>query len=204
LADRERLTVRSPVEGVVYYGKLTRGKAADAQALADALRPNGMLQMNQVVMTVVQPQAVTIRATVAEDQLHRLRPGLSGVAVPNAFPDLKLPATLSQWSDIPISPASFDATLQVNLDKAPKSLVPGLACKVKLTAYAKKDALTVPPSVVMTDEIDDHRYVYVLDKDGKPAKRDVTVGQKTDKAVEIVQGLAEGDKVLLEAPKDGK
>ena len=35
LADRERLTVRSPVEGVVYYGKCTRGKFGDSQTLAE-------------------------------------------------------------------------------------------------------------------------------------------------------------------------
>ena len=168
------------------------------------LRPVGMVQMNQVFMTVVQPQVMTIRATVPEDQLHRLRPGLSGVAVPGGFPELKLAAVLSQWSDVPSGPGSFDATLQVNLDKNAKSIVPGMACKVKLTAYLKKDALTVPANAVMTDELDDQPYVYVLGKDGKSAKRAVTVGEKTDKAAEIVKGLAEGEQVLLEAPKDGK
>jgi len=94
--------------------------------------------------------------------------------------------------------------LQVNLDKAVKSILPGMACKVKLTAYAKKDALLLPASAVLTDELDDHRYVYLLGKDGKSARHDVTVGEKTDKAVEIVKGLAEGDQVLQEAPKDAK
>lgn len=202
--DRERLTVRSPLEGVVYYGKCTRGKFGDAQSLADSLHAGGMVQMNQVLMTVVQAQGMIVRATVPEDQLHRLRPGLSGVAVPNGFPDLKLPAVLSQWSEIPAGPGSFDATLKVSLDKDNKAIVPGMACKVKLTAYAKKNALAVPPSVVMTDEFDDQRYVYLVGKDGKAAKRTVTIGQKTDKLLEIAEGLAEGDKVLLEAPKDAK
>lgn len=201
VADRERLTVRSPTEGVVYYGKGTRGKFGDSQTLAESLRPQGTVQMNQVLMTVVQPLVMTIRATVPEDQLHRLRPGLSGVATPSGFPELKLPASLSQWSEIPIAPGSFDATLQVNLDKGVKSIVPGMACKVKLTVSAKKDALLLPASAVLTDEMDDHRYVYLLGKDGKSAKHDVTVGEKIDKVVEIVKGLAEGDQVLQEAPK---
>jgi len=202
--DRERLTVRSPTEGVVYYGKSTRGKFSETQPLADALRPAGTVQLNQVLMTVVQPQVMTIRASIPEDQLHRLRPGLSGVATPSGFPELKLPAVLSQWSEIPIGPGSFDATLNVNLDKNVKAIVPGMACKVKLTAYAKRDALVLPAGAVLTDEMDDHRYVYLLGKDGKSSKRGITVGEKTDKLVEIVKGLAEGDQVLQEAPKDGK
>jgi multidrug efflux pump subunit AcrA (membrane-fusion protein) len=200
--DRKQLTVRSPLEGVVYYGKCTRGKFSDAQSLVDALHAGGMVQMNQVLMTVVQPQGMAVRATIPEDQLHRLRPGLSGVAVPSGFPDLKLPAVLSQWGEIPLGPGSFDATLKVSLEKDHKAIVPGMACKVKLTAYAKKNALAVPPSVVMTDEFDDQRYVYLVGKDGKTAKRNVTIGQKTDKLLEIAEGLAEGDKVLLEAPKE--
>ncbi len=202
--DRERLTVRAPLEGVVYFGKCTRGKFSDAQPLADSLRSGGMVQMNQVLMTVVQPQGMTVRAAIPEDQLHRLRAGLSGIAIPNGFPNVKLPAVLSQWNEIPVGPASFDATLKVSLDKDHKAIVPGMACKVKLTAYAKKNALAVPPSVVMTDEFDDQRYVFLVGKDGKATKRNVTVGQKTDKLLEIAEGLAEGDKVLLEAPKDAK
>lgn len=204
IADRERLTVRSPIEGLVYYGKCTRGKFGDSQGLAESLRPQGAVQINQVLMTVVQPQVMAIRVSVPEDQLHRLRPGLSGVATPSGFPELKLPASLSQWSAIPIAPGSFDATLQVNLDKGVKSIVPGMACKVKLAAYAKKDALLLPVNAVLTDELDDRRYVYLLGKDGKSARHDVTVGEKTDKVVEIVQGLAESDQVLQEAPKDAK
>jgi len=204
VSDRQRLTVRAPSDGTVYYGKSTRGKFSDAQSLVDSLRPSGIVQMNQVLMTVVQSGVMTIRATVPEDQLHRLRLGLSGVAIPNGFPELKLPAVLSQWSEIPMGPANFDATLKVSLDKNVKAIVPGMACKVKLTAFAQKNALAVPANVVKTDEFDDGRYVYLVGKDGKPAKRDVTIGQKTDKLLEITAGLAEGDKVLLEAPKDEK
>jgi multidrug efflux system membrane fusion protein len=111
---------------------------------------------------------------------------------------------LSQWSEIPIGPASFDASLKVSVDKDVKGIMPGMACKVKLTAYAKKNALAVPANVVKTDEFDERRYVYLVDKEGKAAKRDVTIGEKTDKLLEITAGLAEGDKVLLEAPKDEK
>ena len=204
LADRELLTVKSPLEGLAYYGKSTRGKFADAQTVAETLRPQGNVQPNQVFMTVVHPQSVAIRATVPEEQLHRLRPGLSGVAVPSGYPELKLPAVITRVSDVPLGPGGFDAQLKVTLDKDAKPVVPGMACKVKLVPYLKKDALTAPPKAVMTEELDDQRYVYLLAKDGKTTKRSVTVGNKTDKAVEILKGLAEGDQVLLEAPPDAK
>ncbi len=204
LADRELLTVKSPLEGLAYYGKSTRGKFADAQTVAEMLRPHGNVQPNQVFMTVVQPQSVVIRTTVPEEQLHRLRPGLSGVAIPSGYPDLRLPAVITRVSDVPLGPGGFDAQLKVTLDKDAQPVVPGLVCKVKLVPYLKKDALIVPPKAVLTEELDDQPYVTLLAKDGKTTKRPVTVGNKTDKAVEILKGLAEGDQVLLEAPKDAK
>jgi HlyD family secretion protein len=205
LGDRELLTVKSPADGIVYYGKCVRGRFSDSTSLADSLRRNGAIMPNQVVMTVVQPRPMFIRAAAAEDQLHDLPPNLKGVATPTGYPDLKLSATIDDVGDVPTAPGSFDARLSVSLDRKAKRLMPGMTCKVKLVPYLKKDALTVPPKTVSTDELDDQKqFVYVLDKDGKPQKRDVEVGKKTDKQVEILTGLTEGDKVLLEAPKDQK
>jgi HlyD family secretion protein len=203
LADRELFAIKSPLEGVVYYGKATRGKFGDAQTVGEMLRPLGHAQLNQVLMTVVQPQAMAICTTIPEEHIQRLTAGSAGVAVPTSRPELKLPAVISHVGDVPLNPGNFDVRLKVTLDKDAKAVMPGMACKVKLVSYLKKDALTVPPKAVQTDEVDDHTYVYVLGKDGKASQRPVTIGPKTDKAIEILKGLAEGDQVLLEAPKEG-
>ena len=83
--------------------------------------------------------------------------------------------------------------------------MPGMTCKVKLTPYLKQDALTVPPTAVVTDELDEEKQtVQVLEKDGTTKSRPVTVGRKTDKQVEILKGLSEGDKVVIEPKKQGE
>ena len=41
LADRQQMTVKAPIDGIVYYGKITRGRTSDASALAESLRPRG-------------------------------------------------------------------------------------------------------------------------------------------------------------------
>ncbi|MCD4727364.1 MAG: hypothetical protein K8R46_06875, partial [Pirellulales bacterium] len=85
-----------------------------------------------------------------------------------------------------------------------KLLMPGMTCKIKLVPYLKRDAILVPPKVIVTDELDDRkRSVQVLGEDGKPKTRPVTVGRRTDKQVEILKGLKEGEKVVLE-PSKGK
>jgi hypothetical protein len=154
------------------------------------------------VMTVVQTRPMFVRATVQEGDLHDLRPGLPGVATSPAYPDLRLPVTLDTTSDVPISPGTFDARLTVDLKGKTKLLMPGMTCKVKLTPYLKLAAITVPPSAVVADELDDEKHtVQVLEADGTTNSRPVTVGRKTDKQVEILTGLKEGEKVVTEPTK---
>ena len=64
--DRKELTVKSPADGIVYYGRITRGKTADSAAMADALRVGGVIQPNQIVMTLVEPRPMCIRAAAPE------------------------------------------------------------------------------------------------------------------------------------------
>ena len=135
--------------------------------------------------------------------MQAVRPGLPGKAVAAGYPDLKLPAKVREVSAIPVTAGSFEAKLTVDMPKDAEALMPGMACTVKLVAYAKADALTVPATAVFSEELDeDKHFVYLLVKDGKHEKRTVTVGKKTDGKIEIVQGLQAGDEILLEKPGD--
>ena len=74
-------------------------------------------------------------------------------------------------------------------------------CKLTLVVYDKKNAITVPASAVFEDDADGKKdVVYVKVKEGKPQKRKVVVGQKTDKNWEITRGLKEGEEILLKKP----
>lgn len=202
-ADRKGMEVRSPIGGIVYYGQINRGRPADSSSMERKLTPNGNVSPNQVIMTVVSPRPMFVRATIDEKDLHDMRPGLKGTAVPTGYPDMRLPVEIDQVGDIPYAPGKFDGRLSVRLKGKTKLLMPGMTCKIKLVPYLKKDAILVPPKVLVTDELDeDKQYVEVLDKKGKPVRRNVVVGRKTDEKVEIVKGLKEGDKVVLEPSKD--
>jgi HlyD family secretion protein len=201
-ADRLLLTVRAGIDGVVYYGKLNRGRPADAEALADALSPQGKIAPNQVVMTVVAPRPLRVRATVAEAMLNDLRPGLNATAVPTGYPDLELPAALDRIGDVPIAPGQFDGSFTLSLKERIKQLMPGMTCKLKLVPYFKADALRVPTKTLVPDELDEEKFsVKVLKDDGTQVDRPVKLGRKTEKYVEILEGLSEGEKVVLEPAK---
>ena len=205
LADRESMIVKAPADGTVYYGRCQRGKFSEAPVFAEALRRNGAIQPNQVFMTVVESGPLFVRTAVAEDQLHKVYKGVDGTATPTGYPDLKWDAEVEEVSAVPTSPGSFDARLSVSPDKPAKQVVPGMTCKIKLTPYSKSEAVVVPPKTVFSDPQDeDEKFVYLLDKNGKAEKHEIKIGKQTDKQVEVRKGLNEGDKILLDAPKDEK
>jgi macrolide-specific efflux system membrane fusion protein len=174
--------------------------------VAESLRRGGSINKNAVVMTIVAVRPMFVRASVAEADLEKIRPGLGAAVRPTAYPDLKLPGTVARVDSVPSASDSFDARIDVKLDASDKriaSLVPGMSCTAKLLAYVDKRALVLPAKAVFEDELDeDSRYVFVAGKDGKPQKRPVVVGKKGDDKVEIIRGLTEQEEVLLERPKE--
>jgi multidrug efflux pump subunit AcrA (membrane-fusion protein) len=206
LADREMMaSVKAPCDGIVYYGRSQNGRFADAAGMAESFRRYGSLPANQVFMTIVESGPLTVRTVVPEGQLHNVSKGVEGKVIPTAFPELKWDAEVEKISSLPTSPGAFAATVSISPEKPAKQVVAGMTCKIRLTPYMKSDALVVPPKTVFSDPDDeDEKYVYVLDKNNKADKRIVKIGKQTDKFLEIRKGLSEGDRILLEAPKDEK
>jgi multidrug efflux pump subunit AcrA (membrane-fusion protein) len=200
-ADREDFVVEAPAAGIVYYGQFQRGKWAGGATIEQQLRAGGSASPQQVLMTIVSPTPETVRVEVAEKDLSNVRPGVTGHVLPTAFPDRRLPARVAEISPVPIAPGKFDGSIQL-AGKA-DDIVPGMACKVKLTSYQKQDAIAVPGSAVFTDDWDDtQQFVYLVTEDGKHERRTVTVGKKNDKQTEIVKGLNPGDEILTKKPDD--
>jgi len=197
-ADLAAMTVKAPMAGVVYYGRCVRGKWS-AATVAPKLVPRGTLAAETVLMTVVDPKELLVRVTVPEKELHRLRKGLTGTATPTGFPDRKLKVRLASPPTVPLAAGGFDTALAV-LDK-PGPVRPGMTCRAALTAYERKDVVTVPASAVFAEPGKPaERFVY-LKTPGKPQKRVVKVGRTLAGKTEILEGLRDGEVIFLAKPK---
>jgi HlyD family secretion protein len=190
--------VRAPKEGVVYYGACEGGKWTTGAAVAKKLVPAAKLAPNEVLMTIVNPEKLLLRAVVQESDLASLKPGLEGQAAPVAAPDQKLPVKLEEISRVPLPTGGFEARLSVRTD--PKTrIMPGMNCKVSLGDSPKPEPLRAPKEAVFTEGGASH--VYVAKEGAPPEKRTVRTGAADDKTVELLQGVAEGEKILLKRPQ---
>lgn len=198
-ADHKLLSsVKSPIDGYVYFGRVKDGKWAGKGTFEAALKPGGAVTPKQVFMTVVSANVNRIRTSVSEKDLRNVMQGMSGKATATVDPDTKLAVKVESVSRVPSAPGSFDCV--ISLAASPKAIVAGMSGEVVLVTYDKKDALLVPKSAVFENDGDDSRYVYVIDGDSH-AKRVVKTGRSKGVNVEVKDGLAAGDQILLKKPE---
>ncbi len=201
--DRAAMTIKAPLDGNVYYGRCVRGKWSGTETAAEKLRRGGRLANNDVFLTVVESRPLSVRVAVPEKQLRHITAGLKGFVQPSSLADVKLEAIVQRVATVPSATREFDTVLTVALDNAAKTVMPGMSCEAKFVPYFKPDALAVPAAAVGSDDLDPRKqYVALPGKDGKPQKKAVTLGQRADKYVEVLTGLAEGNEILAEYPKE--
>jgi multidrug efflux pump subunit AcrA (membrane-fusion protein) len=195
------MEVRSPADGIVYHGKCVRGRWSDSGAMAEKLLPGGSVNPGEVFITIVDPAALRVRLNVPEKELHRLEPGIEGTVSPTGFPDLDVAATIDTISGVPVSQGVFDGAAALR-GECPGRIVAGMTCSAKFTAYARKDALVAPAAAVHEDEEHEGAHVvWVKKADGGHERRAVKVGKRTEDKVEILDGVAEAEELLLQKPE---
>ena len=74
-------------------------------------------------------------------------------------------------------------------------LIPGLYARVMAHYGPPRQALLLPATAIMNDQVGD--YVYVLDQDKRAQRQDITLGQRFEKYVEVSKGLTETSQVVI-------
>ena len=82
----------------------------------------------------------------------------------------------------------------VDLDETPQALGDGYRVTGSIVVWEKQDVLKVPPSALF--RIDDAWGVFVVEE-GAARTRNVTVGQRSSIEAEILEGITEGERVIV-------
>jgi RND family efflux transporter MFP subunit len=130
---------------------------------------------------------------VEQGDLGTVRPGLAARVTVDAYGDRVFNGTVEI-----INPVADSATrvfeTKIRLANNDHLLSPGMFVKVEINTGAPVDVVAVPQNaVVSTAGLD---YVFVVDGD-RVKRQQVQVGQVMGQSVEIISGLAEGQKVVL-------
>jgi len=134
---------------------------------------------------------VKIVLDVAENDALRLRRGQPARLRVPSFPGREFPGEVT-IANSTADPATKKFRVEALFDNAGGELRPGTFGEVVLEVSTHESVLAVPQKAVL-----DNSYVYLIQA-GKAVKRPVTLGLQNSTVVEVLEGLAEGDVVIVE------
>jgi multidrug resistance efflux pump len=203
IADRALMELKSPADGIVYYGQCVDGRWTDMASLINRLKPHNNVSAGTVIMTILEPRPLYVVANVDEAKRPEIAKDQKVKIAPPAEGSDRLDGKVEKVSAIPTGAGRFAVEFAIQDEETPDWIVAGMTCKLRVTSYEKADALTVPKAAVRTDEDDeDKKYVWLVvdpdDEEAKPQRRDVTPGKTSGNDTEIIKGLKKGDVISLE------
>lgn len=184
--------ILAPADGSVLDIKVNEG-----QVVAGATNVNSGL----VLMNFADLSRLTIQTHVNQMDLGKIKVGDKfEIAMPP--PDERTIAAAIEFI-APIATVRNNIkgfAVEALIAEADERLRPGMSVSLTLPLGKVDGAVAVPVSAVFREE-DGERYVYVR-QGGKAARRHVVIGLTNFSHAEILQGLEEGEEILLVPPRE--
>lgn len=173
--------IRAPFSGVVTQ------RFVDAGQRAYTMPPTEILEL-------IDSSKVKVILDLPERDLPKVRLGAAVKVYPDAMPERELSGRVSSLYP-KVDPMTRTFRVEVLLDNPKGELKPGMFVKAKV--FLGTDlALLVPREAVMRMLGTGKEYCFVVVK-GRAEHREVLTGDKWGQYVEILQGLSEGEEVVI-------
>lgn len=161
-----------------------------------------MAMPGRALMTVYDPSALRVTATVPQDRVAGMVAGQSVKIEFPGLPEAQRWIVASKLTVLPVADAATH-TVQVRLDLPAnaKGLTPGMFARVNfaisgIAGVSDSARLYVPAKAVFRRA--ELTAVYVLNAQGKPLLRQVKAGAVSGAEQEILSGVAAGEQVALD------
>jgi len=163
-----------------------------------------LVKADQVLFRIANMEGFTIKTKVDEINILKLKVGQKAIITGDAFPEFSLKGTLSRISsqadeeNTSENASNFQVIIAVSKFTAEQKnyLRLGMSTNIEVVLQENTKALVIPFAAIAIE--DDKAWVSKLDKEsGEPKKVEVKTGSTTIGEVEILEGLAVGDKLVL-------
>lgn len=157
------------------------------------ISPGAIVQAGTEIATISDLSSIKLDFTVPETMLSAIRPGLGIEARSAAYPDQPFRGQIASIDPV-IDPNTRAVKVRARLPNPDRKLKPGMLLTVAIET-APRLSLSVPELAVIGEG--DSRFVYTVEN-GKAKRTPVRTGMRSDGRVEIVEGLAPGQRVVTE------
>lgn len=182
--QRSRGRITSPIAGVV---------------TGLVLRPGDMASPAQPLLTVVRQDTVKAVMRVAERSFLRIEPGMPATISPLARPEQQVQGEVTLKGPV-VDRMTRTGLVEVQLDNRNGALLAGSSIRAGIELGRRPNVVLVPSEAVLfRTETDRTGKADVFVAEGNIAKkREVRVGVRQEGVLELTDGLAEGERIVIQ------
>ncbi len=178
---RRTLTLRSPASGIVLEKKALQGMR---------------FMPGEALYQIADLSVVWVQADVFEQDLGEVRVGSAARLWINAYPGRTFEGRIAYVYPT-LRPETRTVPIRIELANPGQQLKPGMFAEVGLPVGARAKVVTVPTSAVIDSGT--RRIVFVQLAEGRYEPREVRLGTRNDTHVEILDGVRDGEPVVVAA-----
>ncbi|KPK63307.1 hypothetical protein AMJ83_07520 [candidate division WOR_3 bacterium SM23_42] len=186
--------IYAPISGRIMKINVEEGETA----VMGALNYGGT-----VMMTIADMSNVIAVVTIDETDVPDVQIGQVSEIVADALPDTTFPGVVIKVGLMPITSQLTtdkvtDFEVEIELGEFSPFLRPGMNVQTDITTHEKVDVLVIPIQASGKRKIDSKtaQTTFVVN-DGKAQLAEITTGVSSDKDIEVVSGVEEGDTVII-------
>ena len=163
----------------------------------------------QTLITIIDSDKIGVEFSISKDDLGSISKGQKARVVisGNEYEGTVDFVSRVASGDMQLSSSSSQTTGgtikgRILLDDPDEKIYIGVSAKVYIFVGKSEKTLVIPYEALNTDI--DGDFVYIVNKENLIERKDVTLGIYSDEYYEVLEGLAEGDKVILDVSSDMK
>ena len=152
------------------------------------------------ILRLVNLDRIFAESFVSEKYISFINEGTEAI-VKIPLLNMEIESSVNQTGNF-INPSNRTFRIEVPMENFDNRIKQNLDAKIKINIYKKNDAKVIPLRIVREDALGKN-FVYVMNEDNKEgvyltSKRFITLGNKSEDKVEVIEGLNLGDIVVLE------
>ena len=160
------------------------------------LQPGTTVTTATAVAVIGSIDDLQVTMSVPERYSALLDTGMQAVVTLEAYPGVEFPATVVRVSPV-VDSTSRTKELRLTFNQRDNRINAGMYAKVRLYTTERDNVIVVPETAILSAF--GNRHVFVVSQDGtKAIQRNVTVGMTVDGLSEILDGITDSDRVIVE------
>lgn len=191
--------IYAPQDGQVVYANSRDGRSSDQVLIEEGVT----VRERQPIVNLPDLNEMKVNARIHESRISLMREGLPATIKIDAFPDQPFQGIVHSVASVPSSTGSsfmrdikeYEAVIKLfpNPDSQ-VDLRPGLTAQIEVLVESRDDVLQVPIQSVLT--VVGKQFAFTV-AGNQVVRKEVAVGKSNERMIEILDGLQEGDLVVM-------